>query len=70
MTAELVCGQLHTSIEEARLVMKERRIRHLPVVDDNDELLGLVSIGDLNAHEAHSQEQTIHLLQEYITGRV
>ena len=70
MTAELVCGRLHTSIEEARLVMKDRRIRHLPVVDDNDELLGLVSIGDLNAFEASSHEQTIYLLREYITGRV
>jgi CBS domain-containing protein len=71
MTSELVCGRLHTSVEEARLVMKERRIRHLPILDDNDEeLLGLISIGDLNAHEAHSQEQTIYLLQEYITGRV
>jgi CBS domain-containing protein len=49
--------------------MKNRRIRHLPVVDDRGRLLGLVSIGDLNAHLAHDQEVTIHVLTEYIHGR-
>ena len=69
MTTELVCCQLHTSLDEARGVMKNRRIRHLPVVDDARQLLGLISIGDLNAHEAHDHEFTIHILQEYIQGR-
>jgi CBS domain-containing protein len=70
MTEEIVCGTLETSIEEARGAMKNRRIRHLPLVDGDRRLLGLISIGDLNAHEATSQEQTIHLLQEYLYGRV
>jgi CBS domain-containing protein len=69
MTEEVVCGTLETSIEEARGAMKNRRIRHLPLVDGDRRLLGLISIGDLNAHEATSQEQTIHLLQEYLYGR-
>jgi CBS domain-containing protein len=68
MTADVMCCRLHTNIEEARVVMKERRIRHLPVLDDGERLCGLVSIGDLNAHEAHSKDQTIHLLNEYIYG--
>ena len=69
MTTELVCGQPHTSLDEARGVMKNRRIRHMPVVDDSDQLLGLISIGDLNAHESHTKEQTIHLLHQYIYGQ-
>lgn len=70
MTTKLACARLHTTIEEARGVMKNRRIRHLPVLDDdNDELLGVVSIGDLNAHDSHDQELTIYYLREYITGR-
>lgn len=69
MTSEVACCQMHTSLEEARTVMKVRRIRHLPVVDDGDQLLGLISIGDLNAHEANSQEMTIHLLHQYIYGQ-
>lgn len=69
MTAELVCGRPHTTLDEVRGVMMTRRIRHLPVVDDQGQLLGLVSIGDLNAHLARDQEVTIHVLQEYISGR-
>ena len=70
MTTEVICCQPHTSVEEARGVLKNRRIRHLPVVDEAKRLCGLISIGDLNAHEAQDHEYTIHVLQEYIYGRV
>jgi CBS domain-containing protein len=69
MTAEVLCCQPHTSIEEARAVMKNRRVRHLPVLDDDGQLHGVISIGDLNAFEAFSKEQTIHVMTEYIHGR-
>jgi CBS domain-containing protein len=70
MTMEVVCCQPHTTLDEARGVMKNRRVRHLPVVDEEQRLHGLISIGDLNAHDAHDHEMTIHVLQEYIYGRV
>ena len=70
MTEEVVCCTLATAVPEARGSMKNRRIRHLPVVDGDRKILGMVSIGDLNAHETASQEQTIHLLHEYLYGRV
>jgi CBS domain-containing protein len=70
MSMEVACCRPETTIEEARVAMKERRIRHLPLVDEGRRLMGLVSIGDLNAYEATSQEQTIHLLHEYLYGRV
>ena len=70
MTMEVVCCQPHTTLDEARGVMKNRRVRHLPVVDEEGRLHGLISIGDLNAHDAHDHEMTIHVLQEYIYGRV
>jgi CBS domain-containing protein len=70
MTTEVVCCQPHTPLDEARGVLKNRRIRHLPVLDDDQRLCGLISIGDLNAHDAHDHEFTIHVLQEYIYGRV
>lgn len=69
MTAEVLCCQPHTSIEEARAVMKNRRVRHLPVVDGEGQVHGLISIGDLNAYDAYSKEQTIHVMTEYIHGR-
>jgi CBS domain-containing protein len=70
MTTEVLCCTPRTLLEEARTVMKERRVRHLPVAEDDGRLLGLISIGDLNAHHQASQEQTIFLLQEYMYGRV
>jgi hypothetical protein len=50
--------------------MKNRRLRHLPILTDDGVLMGLVSIGDLNAHETSSKEMTIHFLEEYIHGNV
>jgi CBS domain-containing protein len=70
MTTEVVCGRPYTTIEEARGVMKNRRLRHLPIVDDDNRLCGMISIGDLNAHETNSKEMTIHMLEEYIHGYV
>jgi CBS domain-containing protein len=70
MTTEVVCCTLNTTVEEARGSMKNRRIRHLPVVDGDHRMLGLISIGDLNAYQATTQEQTIYLLHEYLYGRV
>jgi CBS domain-containing protein len=69
MTTELICGRTDTELDEVRGVMKNRRIRHLPIVDAERRLLGLISIGDLNAHLTHDQEVTIHVLTEYIHGR-
>ncbi len=66
MSSEVICCELHTSVEEARTVMKNRRIRHMPVIDGDNRIAGIISIGDLNAHEANAQELTIHHLREYI----
>src|SRR5262245_47401119 len=68
MTTELVCCKPHTPLEEARGTLKNRRIRHLPLLDEDDQLCGLISIGDLNAYDSCDHERTIHLLQEYIYG--
>ena len=69
MSREVICCSPEMTLEEARGVMKNRRIRHLPVMEGDDHLLGLVSIGDLNAHQEHAQERHIHLLNEYLYGR-
>jgi CBS domain-containing protein len=69
MTAEVACCSLQTPLEEARAAMKNRRIRHLPVIDGEDRLRGLISIGDLNAFESASHEETIFWMHEYLYGR-
>jgi CBS domain-containing protein len=69
MTVEVVCCSPETNLEELRGAMRTRRIRHLPVVEEG-RLMGLISIGDLNAAQAAAQEQHIFLLSEYLYGRV
>ncbi|HXG10529.1 MAG TPA: CBS domain-containing protein [Gemmataceae bacterium] len=70
MTTDVICCTPRMPVEEARNIMKNRRIRHLPVVDEAGELCGLISIGDLNAHETVNQERHIHFLERYIHGEV
>jgi CBS domain-containing protein len=47
-------------------VMTERRIRHLPIVDDHGELLGIVSIGDLVKNQFDQLAMENHYLKSYI----
>ena len=70
MTTEVVCCSPGTSVDEAKSAMKNRRIRHLPVVGDEDRVVGVVSIGDLNALETADHQQTIFMMSEYLYGRV
>ncbi|MEX0745553.1 MAG: CBS domain-containing protein [Phycisphaeraceae bacterium] len=69
MTREVVCCQPDSRVDDARNIFMQRRIRHLPVVDEVGRLRGLISIGDLNAWELTGQQIEIHYLQEYIHGR-
>lgn len=68
MTTEVVAVESARPIEECMAIMSERRIRHLPVVDEG-ALVGLVSIGDLVKQIADDREVEIRYLTEYITGR-
>lgn len=70
MTKEVICCHVDTKLLEAQSVFKNRRIRHLPVLDGKDGMVGIISIGDVNAHHAHEQETTIRFLHEYLYGSV
>lgn len=61
-----VCGPATTRVE-CRSVMKGKRIRHLPVVE-NERLMGIVSIGDIMEDSEAEQRETIHYLHEYLYG--
>ncbi len=68
MTDRVVCCPLDTDLQEVQALMRNQRIRHLPVTDDG-RLAGLISIGDVNAHFAADHEAHILYLHEYIYGR-
>jgi CBS domain-containing protein len=69
MTSKVVCCDPDADLDEVATLMKNRRIRHVPVCNGDGRLLGMVSIGDINAAYTSDQEATIHFLNEYIYGR-
>jgi CBS domain-containing protein len=68
MSSELTTGSPLDSVQDAMGVMTERRIRHLPVLDDDGRLVGLVSIGDLVKHQHDQLTMENHYLKSYIQG--
>ncbi len=66
MSSHLVCTSCERSVDDCMAIMSERRIRHLPVVDANEELLGLVSIGDLVMETIREKDFLIEQLELYI----
>ena len=67
MTREVVTVGPDRSVSECMRIVTEHRIRHLPVVD-GEELVGIVSIGDLVKWIIATQRMTIEQLERYIVG--
>jgi len=67
MTPKPLTCRPDTSLDEVRHVMRDKHIRHLPVVDGT-RLVGIVSIGDLNLAKNEMLEQTIHHMEVYMHG--
>lgn len=57
-----------TPVEDCMALMTEKRTRHLPVLDD-DDLVGIVSIGDIVKGLIEDKDFAIEQLEKYITGR-
>lgn len=59
-----VCSP-QTPLTEIQSLMRQKRIRHLPVVEGS-QIVGMISIGDLNASEAKVMHETINYLEQYM----
>jgi len=67
MTVRLIIVHPEQTVQECMALMTDRHIRHLPVLA-GEELVGLVSIGDLVKAIISEQEFLIQNLQDYIMG--
>ena len=65
MTAKVHMVDLKHTVDECMAIMTEKRVRHLPVLE-NDQLSGILSIGDLVKEVIAEQQQTIRELETYI----
>jgi CBS domain-containing protein len=68
MTVEVIVVRPERELDEIEAILKHHRIRHLPVAGDAG-LLGMLSIGDVNAFRADADHQKVEYLTEYIYGR-
>lgn len=68
MTEDIYIVSPQQSAEECMAEMTDKRVRHLPVVDEG-ELVGVISIGDLVKSVISQQQNLIYSLETYITGK-
>jgi CBS domain-containing protein len=68
MTRRVITLEPEQTVEACMVVMTDKRIRHLPVLE-NGRLIGIVSIGDIVKAVIEAQRLTIEELESYITGR-
>lgn len=66
MTADVVTCSPQDTVDQLMSTMTERRVRHLPVLDESGDLLGIISIGDVVKHRVGELEQEAQTLHEYI----
>ena len=68
MTERVICVQSKNTVDECMALMTDKRIRHLPVIE-NEKLVGVLSIGDLMKEISEEQDVEIRFLKEYIYSR-
>jgi CBS domain-containing protein len=67
MTSDVLTTSSAQTVNSCMELMSEKRIRHLPVVEDN-RVIGMISIGDLVQAIISDQQEEIEHLEHYISG--
>jgi CBS domain-containing protein len=68
MTREVFTCVPQDHVSAIMALMTERRIRHIPVLDGEGRLSGLVSIGDVVKHRLDEIQLEAESMREYISG--
>lgn len=66
MTTNLISCQATDLVDSAMSTMSDKRIRHMPVMDSDDNMIGMLSIGDLVKATIEYQAELIQQLEGYI----
>jgi len=68
MTKKVIYASPEDTVDNSMALMTQQRIRHLPVIDAQQRVLGIISIGDLVKFVATEQDAMIRNLEKYIEG--
>jgi len=63
---DLIIGRTSDNVQYLRNVMTDKRIRHIPIFDDSNYLVGIISSGDIIKNELEATETEAKLLREHI----
>ncbi|MGD9647256.1 MAG: CBS domain-containing protein, partial [Pirellulales bacterium] len=69
MTRNLITATPAEEVGAAMGLMTEHRVRHLPIVDDEGHLAGMISIGDVVKSQHNSMVLENHFLKSYLHGQ-
>lgn len=67
MTQQVMTAACDHRVDQCMELMTEKKIRHLPVIED-DQVIGMISIGDLVQAIIADQKEEIEHLEHYISG--
>ena len=67
MTTEVICIKISQTFTECMKIMTDHHIRHLPIMDEQN-VIGLISIGDVVKEILEEQNRTIEQLKSYIVS--
>lgn len=70
MTAKVITCRPNEQIKSLMETMTANRIRHLPVVDEDGYLKGVVSIGDVVKHRLEETQHEVEMMENYVRGGV
>ena len=68
MTKKVIYVSPEDTVDACMAQMTQQRIRHMPVLDSHEKVLGIISIGDLVKFVASEQDAMIRNLEKYIEG--